>query len=314
MVAKAQSGRGFARGITAKLAFLPDPVRLFMKRRAFELAGGVLIAAAAALALALASYNSLDVSLNNASGQAPANLLGPAGATIADLALQSFGIVAVLPVLALLAWGARLVRHSGVARFGWRVLGLLLAVCALAFALHAAPAIPGWPIRAGLGGTFGDLAFPPAAAWLGGFGIPAVAIAITGGAVALLLLFPALGLSRAEWRRLGAGTARGLGSGLRGARIGAGWSARHGAGAARRGADGVKSFIAERGTARQEPRLVPGAAPTPASDEGADDAGSDEGTSPKGTTRGAPRAPKPTPGQRAEAARQRKLDHPPPGG
>ena len=314
MVAKAQSGRGFARGITAKLAFLPDPVRLFMKRRAFELAGAALIAAAAALALALASYNSLDVSLNNASGQAPANLLGPAGATIADLALQSFGIVAVLPVLALLAWGTRLVRHTGVARFGWRVLGLLLAVCALAFALHAAPAIPGWSIRAGLGGTFGDLAFPPAATWLGGFGIPAVAIAITGGAVALLLLFPALGLSRAEWRRLGAGTARGLGSGLRGARIGAGWSARHGAGAARRGADGVKSFIAERGTARQEPQLVPGAAPTPAPDKVADEAETDEDASPKGTKRVAPRAPKPKPGKRAEAARQRKLDLPTPGG
>ena len=84
MVAKAQSGRGFARRISAKLAFLPDPVRLFLRRRAFELAGGVLIAAAAALALALTSYNSLDVSLNNASGQAPANLLGPAGATIAE--------------------------------------------------------------------------------------------------------------------------------------------------------------------------------------------------------------------------------------
>ena len=140
MVAKTHSGpgitRGLARGIGQRLAFLPEPVRNFARRRLFEITGALFIAGAAALAIALASYDSLDASLNNATGAAPANLLGPAGATIADLALQSFGIVAILPVLALLAWGTRLVRHRKVPRFGWRVLGTLLAVCALAFALH----------------------------------------------------------------------------------------------------------------------------------------------------------------------------------
>ena len=312
MAAKAQSGRGIARGITAKLAFLPDPVRLFLRHRAFEIAGAAFIASAAALSLALASYNSLDVSLNNASGQAPTNLLGPTGATIADLALQSFGIVAILPVLALLVWGTRLIRHTTVPRFGWRVLGLLLAICALAFALHGTPAAPGWPIRAGLGGTFGDLTFPSAADWLTRLGIPAIAPAIAACVVAFLLLIPALGLSREEWRRLGAGTARGLGTGLRGARIGAGWSARHGADAARRSTDGVKSFITERGTTRQEPQLVPGATPAPV--DVAEDMDTVEETSPKGTKRVAQRAPKPKPGKRAEAARQRKLDLPSPTG
>ncbi|MBO21713.1 MAG: hypothetical protein CMM26_04955, partial [Rhodospirillaceae bacterium] len=212
MVAKAQSGRGIARGIAGKLAVLPEPVRLFARRRAFELAGAAFIASAAALAVALVSYDSLDKSLNNATGSTPANLLGYTGATIADLGLQSFGIVVILPVLALLAWGTRLVRHTPVPRFGLRVLNLLLAICALAFALHNAPVAPGWPIRAGLGGTFGDLTFPFAASWLAGFGVPTVAPAIAAGLAALLLLFSALGLSRDEWRTVGTGMALGLGN------------------------------------------------------------------------------------------------------
>ena len=315
MVAKAQSGRGIARGIAGKLAVLPEPVRLFARRRAFELAGAAFIASAAALAVALVSYDSLDKSLNNATGSTPANLLGYTGATIADLGLQSFGIVVILPVLALLAWGTRLVRHTPVPRFGLRVLNLLLAICALAFALHNAPVAPGWPIRAGLGGTFGDLTFPFAASWLAGFGVPTVAPAIAAGLAALLLLFSALGLSRDEWRTVSTGMARGLCFGTRGAWVRASWSARRGAGAARLGAGGVRQLIAERHATRQEPQIVPGVALPPAPAEpafGSDDLA--EEPTPTAGKRVAPRAPKPKPGKRAEAARQRKLDLPVPGG
>ncbi len=317
MVAKTQTGPG--RGIAAKLAFLPEPVRIFARRRMFEIAGALFIAGAAALSIALASYNSLDVSLNNATGQAPANLLGPVGATIADIALQSFGLVAILPVFALLAWGARLVRHRGVPRFGWRVLGLLLALCAFAFALHHLPAFNGWPIRAGLGGTFGDLTFP-AAAWLAGFGIPAIAVAAVAGSVAAILTFLALGLTRSEWRTMGLAAAHGLRFGARGASLSAGWSARHGAGAARSGADGIRQFIAARSAERQEPSLVPGSTPTrtpprlttpkPADASDSDDGSVTETPSP----RVAPRAPKPKTSKRGEAAKQRKLDLPNPNG
>jgi len=319
MVAKAHSGtgRGIARGLAARLAFLPEPVRLFAKRRMFELAGALFIGAAAGLAIALASYNSLDVSLNNATSQAPANLLGPAGATIADIALQSFGIVAVLPILALLAWGTRLIRHRPVPRFGWRVLGMLVAICTLAFALHGVPAFDGWPIRAGLGGTFGDLTFPGLAAWLSGFAIPELAVAGAAGLLAAILTFLALGLTRSEWRSMGLGTARGLRFGARGASLGAGWSARHGAGAARRAAGGARQFITERGAARQEPSLVPGRAssgapvpPRPSTPENDDDDNATQAATP----RVAPRAPKPKAGKRAEAAKQRKLDLPNPTG
>jgi DNA segregation ATPase FtsK/SpoIIIE, S-DNA-T family len=318
MVAKTHTGRGLA----ARLAFLPEPVRAFAKRRMFEFAGALFIAGAAALSIALASYDSLDVSFNNATGQAPANLLGPAGATIADIALQSFGLIAILPVLALLAWGTRLIRHSAVPRFGWRVLGLLLAICAFAFALHHVPAFAGWPIRAGLGGTFGDLTFPGAAAWLPGFGIPAIAVAATAGVLAAVLTFLALGLTRSEWRSMGLGAARGLRFGARGASLGAGWSARHGAGAVRRGSGGVKQFIAARTAERQEPSLVPGSTTTrvsprlstPPGNDSQDDKDNDDEVVAEAAPRVAPRAAKPKASKRAEAAKQRKLDLPNPNG
>ncbi len=318
MVAKTQTGPG--RGLAAKLAFLPEPVRLFARRRMFEIGGALFIAGAAALSIALASYDSLDVSFNNATSQAPSNLLGPAGATIADIALQSFGIIAILPVLALLAWGTRLIRHRGIPRFGWRVLGLLIAICAFAFALHQVPAFAGWPIRAGLGGTFGDLTFPGATAWLSGFGIPAIAVAATAGVMATVMAFLALGLTRDEWRSMGLGAARGLRFGARGASLGAGWSARHGAGAARSGADGVRQFIAARTAERQEPSLVPGTTPTRtpprlSTPEPEDDNDGIDETATKGPSpRVAPRAPKPKTSKRAEAAKQRKLDLPNPNG
>lgn len=149
------------RGLAQRLTFLPDPVREFLQRRSFEILGLSLIGVAAVLALALVSYDSLDASLNNASGQTTANLLGPIGATVADLALQAFGIVAILPALVFLAWGTRLVRHLAVQRAGLRILCLLLAMCLTAFALQYAPVPSAWPIRAGLGGTFGALSFEP---------------------------------------------------------------------------------------------------------------------------------------------------------
>ena len=62
-------------------------------------AGLVLFLGAVAGLLALASYNSADGSINNATGAAPTNLLGGFGATAADLLLQTFGIAALAAMI-----------------------------------------------------------------------------------------------------------------------------------------------------------------------------------------------------------------------
>src|ERR1700753_3497432 len=63
--------------------------------------GGLTAALCAALALPLASWRPTDPSLDAASAGAPGNLLGAAGADIADLLMQSLGLAArgVAPLL-----------------------------------------------------------------------------------------------------------------------------------------------------------------------------------------------------------------------
>jgi len=299
--------------LAQRLTFLPDPVRVFLQRRSFEILGLALIGTAIVLALGLVSYDSLDASLNNASGQATSNLLGPAGATLADLALQAFGIVAILPALVFLAWGTRLVRHLAVRRAGLRILCLLLAMCLAAFALQYAPVPSAWPIRAGLGGTFGALTFAPVANGLAGFGISPLILALAVAPFAALFLFVAFGLSRTEWRGMG----RGVATGVRAGAHGVDWSARQGADVTRRSASGVRRLIAERGSDRVEPRFTPSGTPTvrPAAAPPAHDAEDDaDDLETEQARRVAPRAPRPKPGKRAEEAKQRKFDLPTPGG
>ena len=72
--------------------FLPPQVARFLKNRALELAGGLLLAAAILIALALLTYNALDPSASMASGRAPENWLGARGAAAADAALRMLGL------------------------------------------------------------------------------------------------------------------------------------------------------------------------------------------------------------------------------
>src|ERR1700743_34753 len=96
--------------------------------------GMVLLLAAILLLLALATYHTADPSLNtsiDAGGQAAVkNWIGPFGATMSDLALQTLGLTAFfLPIwMGAVAWGWVRSRWAGAT---WlRGLGM---VCAVAF-------------------------------------------------------------------------------------------------------------------------------------------------------------------------------------
>jgi S-DNA-T family DNA segregation ATPase FtsK/SpoIIIE len=122
--------------------------------------GGVTAALGLGLALALATYNPGDPSFDAAASGAPANLLGGAGATLADLGLQGLGLGAWIAAAVLLALGVSRAADPAPAssrvRLRWRaasgVLGL--ALLAGAFSAAAPPAV--WPLASGLGGVLGD--------------------------------------------------------------------------------------------------------------------------------------------------------------
>lgn len=279
MVAKSQEKPGF----------LPEGTADYMKRRGIEGLGVALIVLGLALLAALVSYSPTDPSANTAAARAPLNLLGAPGALVADLALQSLGLAAVLGCPLLVGWGWRLVVDRRLPH-PWSRLVLTPGLFVItALALAAAPPQAWWPLVAGLGGAIGDMVLaaidpllPEAAKpWIGpGAAIPALALALF-----------AFGITFAEWRAMAA----------------RGWATANGmVGLMRRSNEAlpaVKKAILQRGDNRVEPTLdktekkaaPPRATPAPRVEREARVAEKE--------------APKPS--KRAKAERQIKLDLPP---
>ncbi|MGY9013776.1 MAG: DNA translocase FtsK 4TM domain-containing protein [Rhodospirillales bacterium] len=100
---------------------LSDAALDFLRRRAFEAGGFVLLALAALLAAMLISYTPGDPSLNAVTDTKPGNLLGVPGAYAADFLLQTFGLAGVLPIVVLTTWGSKFCRKFPVSRPAFRL-------------------------------------------------------------------------------------------------------------------------------------------------------------------------------------------------
>src|ERR1700744_5895814 len=83
-------------------------------------AGALLFVGTVAALVALATYNSTDASLNNATGAEPTNLLGGFGAMAADLLLQTFGIAALAFLAPPPFWGVRALTGKHLSHAMWR--------------------------------------------------------------------------------------------------------------------------------------------------------------------------------------------------
>ncbi|MDO9432767.1 MAG: DNA translocase FtsK 4TM domain-containing protein [Phenylobacterium sp.] len=125
-----------------------------------RLRGGIIAAVGIAFAVALATYNAADPSLNAASALPPANVLGAPGATAADLGIQSLGLAAGVAALLMVVFGLgrATTPQPDQNRRKLRIRALVgtLGVLALAGLLAAPPAPAAWPLSKGLGGFWGD--------------------------------------------------------------------------------------------------------------------------------------------------------------
>ncbi len=181
-------------------------LRTLMRRRLAGFAAMLVAAAAIVLGAVLLTYDPHDPSLNTATASPARNLLGPTGATVADLLLQGFGAAAALPVLALLAWAWRLGAGGARGSALWRIIALLAALPVAAASLAVLPTLLGfrpiWPTVAGPGGAAGLLASTDALAAGRGLMGQAGGFVVWGllTVLALVLTLLALGLSLAEWR------------------------------------------------------------------------------------------------------------------
>ncbi|GAA4009634.1 hypothetical protein GCM10022280_03200 [Sphingomonas swuensis] len=169
-----------------------------------RLAGTLLLALAAAMTVALITYETTDPSWNTAAGGPAANWLGLPGAYASDLLLFLFGPggVVLLPVLALA--GIRLLGGQHAGRLG-RALAVSAAgawLIGMALGLTANSAVSGLP-----GGWGGVLGFTGATGWNALIGLipePAIAgpariaLILLLGLGGLLLAFLALALRPEE--------------------------------------------------------------------------------------------------------------------
>ncbi len=169
-----------------------------------RLRGGLTAAAGVVMAVAFATYNAADPSLNAATGAPPSNALGGAGAVIADMGVQSLGVASGLLALLLVVLGLARVADPtpDQSRGRLRLRSLLggLGVLAVAGAL-AWPAPPAaWPLAKGLGGFWGDALLAGLAGLIAYARVP-FEMAIAGGVLGVAGVIAygyALGLSRLD--------------------------------------------------------------------------------------------------------------------
>jgi S-DNA-T family DNA segregation ATPase FtsK/SpoIIIE len=188
-------------------SFASPAVKALMSRRSAEFGGLLLGLLGLAILVALATYDPRDPSLNTATTRHVANLAGPVGAMLSDMLLQGFGIVSVLPGIAMLTWCWRIASRRGLGSFGGRIMALLAAMPLLSAALAAIP-VPhakAWPVMAGPGGSIGQIiATAEVGAGHALFGIVGSAsVWLLSAALAIILGLLSLGLSRSEWRSAG---------------------------------------------------------------------------------------------------------------
>ena len=162
---------------------LPGSVESGLRQLLFRGYGlGIVVAACLAWA-SLATWSIYDPSFNNATQAAPRNVLGSWGAILADLAMQSLGLAAIVLFLPLAAWGWHLALRTVPERRRARLLLWTLSVLLLAAALSALPQPKSWPLPNGLGGILGDL-FMTGALFIGV--LPAAAASFVAGLLFLI--------------------------------------------------------------------------------------------------------------------------------
>jgi S-DNA-T family DNA segregation ATPase FtsK/SpoIIIE len=132
-------------------------IRRLVKRNLSVILGLALLAFAAVIAASLATWTVDDPSFSHATDHAARNMLGIAGAIVADLLMQFFGLASIILLLPPVIWSWRLV-FAEPSRFGWAPFATwLLGTLAGTLALATLPLTRGWPLPTGLGGVTGDL-------------------------------------------------------------------------------------------------------------------------------------------------------------
>jgi S-DNA-T family DNA segregation ATPase FtsK/SpoIIIE len=171
-------------------------LRLFTptkNRRFNELIGFCLIAAALLLFLALVSYSPLDPSLNTAAattGSSPThNWIGPVGAVISDLALQSLGIAVFSIPLMMTVLGLRWFRSHPIYGAIEKLLGSTILLLFIPALMALLPGHLRWMHAIAIEGLFGKILGDFLIHYFNLIGAYIVALTVIAGALYLCTAF-----------------------------------------------------------------------------------------------------------------------------
>lgn len=240
---------------SAKAPLLPPAFTVFLKNSAWRLGGMLLIAIAAALVLLLASYNPADPALNTQTYAPVTNWLGPFGAVVADILMQTLALAAYLLALPFLVWGIKVLRLKWLPMFWLNLAALPVGVILLAIAFSVEAPSPDFVVQSGYGGVLGQRLYLAVVSLMAGLVIPSW---VYGLVFALLGLPPylfSLALNRDEWQAVRDAVAAFFSAVWRGLV----WAARTVAGAVAATYSAI--FQRDRETPSLEERIEPSAKP-----------------------------------------------------
>jgi len=187
---------------------LPEGSSAFFARRVSEIAGAGLVVLGLAYGTALATYSPADASLNSATDGPTLNLLGQPGAVVADLMVQSFGLVAFLPAFMIVIWGTLFLRKRGIPQLWLRVVLALTSIMLLSTAIAVIAPFMRWPLAVGLGGVAGEVLMGRIGQALIDYNLTkaylnTVSIACILAVPGILTFLLALGLPQDDWQAFG---------------------------------------------------------------------------------------------------------------
>jgi len=186
--------------MSEQAAVLPGSITARFNAWLCGVLGYLVLAAAAAGAISLLTWNIADPSLTHAASGPVRNLLGPVGAIVSDLIMQLLGLAGVLIILPPLFWALQLIGKGRLDGVRTKLLLAPVAVLLLACAASSLPRIESWPLPHNVGGLMGDLLLNAVTSVLAAIrperaSTAAGLFCFAGG---MLLLMTSLGLSRRD--------------------------------------------------------------------------------------------------------------------